>query len=106
MNITEVIREGVIGAYRTDDPETSKAAARSIDAAMLEEEVLWAVAHSTNGLTAFEIADKLGMALNSISPRTAPLQRKNLIEDSGRRRKGPSGRSSIVWQVKKEKQNA
>jgi hypothetical protein len=91
--------EKEFGAARRTDPETSKAAAKSVDATDLESQVYGAL---WTPRTAHEIAEKLGLPLNTVSPRTAPLQRKGFIKDSGARREGPSGRKSIVWERVKQ----
>ena len=49
------------------------------------------------GLTADELAARLGMDRWSIQPRTSELKRKGLIRDSGRRRPNATGKSAIVW---------
>jgi DNA-binding transcriptional ArsR family regulator len=85
------------GLARKVDPETSKAAAKSVAATDLESLVLATL--RSEPLTTHEISRALGIELVSISPRTAPLLRKGLIEDSGLRREGPSGRKSIVWRL-------
>lgn len=82
------------GAYRHTDPETSKEAAK-FDVTKLEGEV-YAVLRDRPS-TAEEIAQALGKALPTITPRFAPLIRKGLIYDTGERRPGASGRSRIVY---------
>ena len=49
------------------------------------------------GLTADELAAKLGMDRWSIQPRTSELRRKGLIRDSGQRRRNATGKMAIVW---------
>jgi len=49
------------------------------------------------GLTADELAAKLGMDRYSIQPRTSELRRKGLIRDSGQRRPNSTGKMAIVW---------
>lgn len=49
------------------------------------------------GLTADELAARLGMDRCSIQPRTSELRRKGLIRDSGRRRRNATGKLAIVW---------
>ncbi len=49
------------------------------------------------GLTADELAERLGMDRWSIQPRTSELRRKGLIRDSGRRRPNSTGKMAIVW---------
>ena len=84
--------------YRTTDPDTSVEAAHSINTARLEALVLcWLRDRGEVGGTAEEISDGLAIALNTISPRTAPLVHKGLIYASPLRRRGRSGRSKIVW---------
>ena len=77
---------------RRSDPQTSHEAARSVKVNVLESYVLHALKMNPQGLTASEIAEKTGHPLNTISPRTAPLQRKGFIKDSGTRRD-----RKIVW---------
>lgn len=49
------------------------------------------------GLTADELAARLGMDRWSIQPRTSELRRKGLIRDSGQRRPNATGKLAIVW---------
>ena len=49
------------------------------------------------GLTADELAARLGMDRYSIQPRTSELKRKGLIRDSGQRRPNCTGKAAIVW---------
>lgn len=49
------------------------------------------------GLTADELAARLGMSRWSIQPRTSELKRKGLIRDSGERRPNATGKQAIVW---------
>ena len=53
-----------------------------------------------NGLTADELAARLGMDRWSIQPRTTELKRKGLIRDSGMRRPNATGKQAIVWVAK------
>ena len=84
---------------RRRDPDTSKAAARSVPVAELEGKVLEALRNHPRGLTSHEVAKLLGAELVSVSPRFKPLQEKNLVLPTAERRKGPSGRTSIVWKA-------
>lgn len=52
------------------------------------------------GLTADELAARLGMDRWSIQPRTSELRRKGLIRDSGLRRLNATGKQAIVWVAK------
>lgn len=88
---------------RHSDPETSQDAARSVEgseATRMEAKVVATLQQTYSGMTTHEIAQYTGLSLVSVSPRIRPLCRKGLIEDSGERRMGASGRTSIVWRVK------
>lgn len=52
------------------------------------------------GLTADELAARLGMDRWSVQPRTSELKRKGLIRDSGLRRPNATGKQAIVWIAK------
>lgn len=80
------------------DRDTSRAAADAIApaAGLLRNRALAAVEHS-NGLTADEVAGRLGLSILSIRPRLTELARLGKVRDSGARRKNVSGRPAIVW---------
>ena len=56
-----------------------------------------AVLERSNGLTADEVAGKLGLSILSIRPRITELARAGKVRDSGARRTNASGRKAIVW---------
>lgn len=87
------------GRARRSDPDTAKKAARSVPVADLEERVLECLRWSRAGLTTHELSRLLKADLVSVSPRMRPLVQKNLVKDSGQRRRGESGRASIVWKA-------
>jgi hypothetical protein len=84
---------------RCTDPDTSKAAAASLDPTKLEGEVLAAIkSFGTNGCISDQIEAKLShIKCSSVTPRYAKLNQKGLIRDSGERRVALSGRQQIVW---------
>ena len=84
---------------RRRDPETSKAAARSVPVGDLEAKVVDTLRKYPGGLTSQEVARILDMELVSISPRFKPLSEKNLVMPTTLRRRGASGRASIVWKA-------
>ena len=87
---------------RTNDPDTSHAAAASIDATKLEEMVYQAIANSPDGVTADELLARFpGYSYSSITARPAALKRKGLVKDTGERRPGRSGRLQAVLKVAK-----
>ena len=53
-----------------------------------------------NALSNYQIADELEMPLSSVCARCRELQLLGLIEDSGRRKETPYGKTAIVWQKK------
>lgn len=73
-------------------------------AARLRDKVQSALRYSgliyTEGLTADEIAYRLGESPLSIRPRVAELHKQGLIEPTGERRKSSGGRPSHVWRLK------
>ena len=54
----------------------------------------------TESSTNYQIADELEMPLSSVCARCRELQLLGLIEDSGKRRETPYGKTAIVWQRK------
>lgn len=87
---------------RTTDPRTSKLAAASVDVTPTEAHVVGALLAYPDGLITHEIADITRMALVTVSPRMKPLAEKGIIEDSGKKRPGPSNRLSIIWIMKRK----
>jgi hypothetical protein len=71
------------GGSRHNDPFTSRIAAGSISATALEMAVHAYLFKVGRDLTAFEIARGMGMDIRSISPRLAPLERKNGVRRTG-----------------------
>ena len=55
----------------------------------------------TQTSTNYEIADELEMTLSSVCARCRELQILDLVEDSGKRRETPYGKTAIVWHVKR-----
>lgn len=86
------------GSPGSQDRGTSRAAADAIRpaAATLRAKALDVVERS-NGLTADEVAGRLGLSILSIRPRLTELARMQKVRDSGTRRRNVSGRQAIVW---------
>lgn len=80
------------------DRDTSRDAATSAaeTAPLLRAKAL-AVLERSNGLTADEVAGRLGLSILSIRPRITELSRLGKVRDSGVRRRNASGRNAIVW---------
>lgn len=79
--------------------DTSKAAAEHVapDAARLRRLVLDCIAAAPAGLTADEVAERLGLSVLSARPRVTELNKMGAIKDAGIRRKNASGRNAAVW---------
>ncbi len=87
---------------RAGAPETSSDAGASVADAAKSREVMALVlirANATRGCTADEVADTFGWERYSSRPRLSTLKARGDIVDSGRRRKGASGRNQVVWVV-------
>ena len=54
----------------------------------------------TQASTNYQIADELEMPLSSVCARSRELQLLGLIEDSGKRKQTPYGKTAIIWQKK------
>ena len=63
----------------------------------LQKLTLREIAKHQSGLTADEVAARLGLDRLSIRPRCTELRKRNKIFDSSVRRKNQSGRSATVW---------
>lgn len=85
-------------AAGAQDPDTSRAAAdvAGNTSAQLRARAL-AVLERSRGLTADEVAGRLGLSILSIRPRITELARLGRVRDSGSRRPNASGRNAIVW---------
>ena len=89
---------------RTDDPDTSHAAANSVDTSQLESMVYEVISKYPDGCIADDVERELAhLRSHSITPRFAPLMRKGFIFDTGERRIASSGRSQRVVKVTEAK---
>lgn len=95
-----------VAQSRTSDPDTSRAAADSIEAEVLtvrEVNVLSTLKRLGGRATAEELVEASGLPWNSLTPRLRPLATKGAIRDSGERRIARSGRRQIVWEAVERK---
>ena len=83
---------------RTTDPRTSHAAAAALSVSPVEARLL-ASLREVGPATSFELADRTGMPITTVSPRLKPLVKQGLARDSGELRRGEGGRSRIVWEA-------
>jgi len=85
---------------RRTDPDTSHEAAleRAAEKRRDRDRVLAAIrAAQADGLTDYELADRVDRQQNSAGKRRGELRDAGLVRDSGRRRAAPSGSRAIVW---------
>ncbi len=82
---------------RSSDPITSHEAAQSIRPTNLEQVVLDGLRLCGNGATSDELAEKMRMDRDSVSPRMRPLQKKGFVRLTDQTRVGKSGRRQVVW---------
>lgn len=89
---------------RTTDPDTSHAAANTVDTSKLESMVYEVISKYPKGCIADDVEKELAhLRSHSITPRFAPLIRKGFIVDTGERRRASSGRSQRVVKVAEAK---
>ncbi|WCT75012.1 hypothetical protein PQ455_07290 [Sphingomonas naphthae] len=77
------------------DRDTSRRAAA--EAAPILRTMALDVLERSNGLTADQVAARLGWSILSIRPRVTELGRLGKIRDTGERRRNASGKMAIVW---------
>ena len=84
---------------RRRDPDTSRAAARSVEKS--SRALMLRVLREINSCpgTHAEIALRMRLKPDQVWKRISDLRRKKMVEDSGVTRPGPSGRWQIVWKV-------
>ena len=80
------------------DPDTSKAAAKSTDAAGLRAKVMDAL-NAYGPMTADECAGRLGLSILSVRPRFTELRALGKIYDTHRRHRNESGKLAKVMCV-------
>jgi DNA-directed RNA polymerase specialized sigma24 family protein len=84
--------------HRGIDTSVEAAAAMSQHLGRLQDMAFNAIkAAGALGLTADELAERLGVNRYTIQPRTSELRRLRKIADSGQRRRNVSGKKAIVW---------
>lgn len=89
------------GLSRSTDPMTSVFAGLAVDTQSIETAVYsFLLCRGKQGATTEEISDGLQLDRVTVSPRMRPLVNKGYVIESDIRRKGKSGKSSIVWIAK------
>jgi hypothetical protein len=94
--VTDLFRYPHQPGAQDRDTSQDAAAATARTAPILRAAAL-AVLEKSNGLTADEVAGRLGMSILSIRPRLTELSRLGKVRDGGERRRNASGKSAIVW---------
>ena len=97
QTIKSYFPDSLMAFARKTDPETSKEAAGTVDVSKLEQVVLDAIKAFPEGCISQDIENALPhIRVSSITPRFNTLLRKNLIVDTGEKRRGFSGRNQRV----------
>ena len=74
------------GGWRWTDPSTSRDSAHSVDASAREYDVLRMLSrYPTQPLNGWEMSQIMRWPTITVVPRLAPLRRKGMIEERGRR---------------------
>lgn len=86
---------------RQQDPDTSHTASRAVDSSRLERLVYDTIkSFGINGCISDEVRDRFPeIPYSSITARYKALMERNLIEDTGERRKGHSSRPQRVMRA-------
>jgi DNA-binding transcriptional ArsR family regulator len=84
-------------AITSTQTQSPAAARRSVRIERLRALVLEVLAAVPSGLTADEIAAKLGESVLAVRPRVSELFHAGLIEKTGERRPNASGLNAYVW---------
>jgi hypothetical protein len=90
---------------RSNDPDTSQAAAASVNSTQLEQMVYEAICTYPEGCISDQLLDRFkGFPYSSITARYRALLDKGFIEDTGERRKGRSNKNQRVMKKLEPKQ--
>jgi hypothetical protein len=82
---------------RRNDPDTSHAAAHTVDATALEQRVYEVICSFPDGCISDDVVRHIPEhGVQTVSPRYAKLIQKGFIVDTGERRKGAAGRGQRV----------
>jgi hypothetical protein len=89
------------GGFRHDDPETSKEAAKSVNASTLEQRIYeYMLSRPTRPVILDDVVRDLKMDKVTASPRFAKLQDAGLIQLTGTKRLAKSGSRQQEWRLK------
>lgn len=90
---------------RTTDPQTSHAAARTVKVRESQAKVFALLAQlgsaTHDELIEYANNTRVGMSPSGVRSRCHELVVAGMVVDTGQRRVLPSGRSAVVWAVKK-----
>jgi hypothetical protein len=86
------------GAFRWDDPDTSKKAARSIKVGRIMRLILRYIEPQREPRNGWEMSKALDLPTITVVPRLAPMRRNGLIKVMGTR-PGPSNRGQVAYVI-------
>jgi hypothetical protein len=106
MTATPDLFDGFAPAYPAtpgfkgrDTSRVAAAAIAPIAKTLRDRALATIVASGQHGLTADQVAARLGKSIMSIRPRISELVELGKLRDTGHRRKNDSGKSAVVWQA-------
>lgn len=83
---------------RRKDPQTSKEGASRVDNAGVRQRILETLRNSPEGLATWEVAEKMKVPRDYVSPHMQPLRRLGAVTLSEKIKQNPhTGRSTQVW---------
>tara|TARA_Y100001951_G_C11268227_1_gene256983 strand:+ start:581 stop:922 length:342 start_codon:yes stop_codon:yes gene_type:complete len=88
---------------RKTDPVTSHEAAEAITPPLnkIEQGIYDALcSFLPDGATSDEIVEASGIQYRTVTPRLKPMCKKGFVIDSGKYKRGDSGRRQIIWTAK------
>jgi predicted HTH transcriptional regulator len=83
--------------YKERDTSRKSADSMKDAAPLLRDKCLAAIRRAPAGLTADEVAERLGETVLSVRPRITELLHGGKVKDTGQRRRNASQRSAKVW---------
>lgn len=95
--VSEVVADNG-GRVRSTDPETSKAAARTVKAGTQRARILTALVDASNGLNGWEAAVRCGIfRVHGATTRLEELEELGMVRRDGSTRPTDSGKQALIF---------